>query len=195
MAQRNLTLGERLAVLDERYEQLATQARQREENVSDAVHDLRQPMHALRLSLRERFLRGSQSADSGHIEAALTYMEQLVADRLAERSDRQIAARANNATARPAAQAGVEHARTGSPEPGLHDVLRGVAEMFAPEAAAKGLELTLRLAAPDASVQADPLMRATANLVSNTIKSTRQGRVVLALRRRGDGLRIEVHDT
>src|SRR5690606_21430511 len=48
-AQRNLALSQRLALLEESYQQVTASARQREESVKDTVHDLRQPMHALRL--------------------------------------------------------------------------------------------------------------------------------------------------
>jgi two-component system, sensor histidine kinase LadS len=67
--------------------------------------------------------------------------------------------------------------------------------MFAPEAEAKGLSLKLVLAAPDVPVAAYPLMRVVANLVSNAIKYTPSGRVVVGLRRSGSGHRIEVHDS
>jgi signal transduction histidine kinase len=184
MARRNLMLGERLAVLDQSYETLSYQARLREEDVKDAVHDLRQPMHALRLSMRQRFVEGNPNKDSSQFEAALAYMEQLVADRLATRP--QVALQVA-----PVPMADALHAV----EPGLHEVLRGVAEMFSPEAEAKGLALTLRLGAPDGPVEAYPLMRALANLVSNAIKYTRKGRVLITLRRTGTGWRVEVHDT
>jgi two-component system, sensor histidine kinase LadS len=181
MARRNLMLGERLAVLDQSYESLSTQARLREEDVKDAVHDLRQPMHALRLSMRQRLVEGDAGKDSGQFEAALTYMEQLVADRLATRPE-------------PSKPVEVPDAPT-TKEPGLHEVLRGVAEMFTPEAEAKGLALTLRLGAPDGPVEAYPLMRALANLVSNAIKYTPKGRVLITLRKSGTGWRVELHDT
>lgn len=188
LARRNLMLGERLAVLDQSYETLSTQARLREEDVKDAVHDLRQPMHALRLSMRQRLVDGNPSKDSSQFEAALAYMEQLVADRLADRPEpAPLTARAPDAKAAPTAHQ--------TKEPGLHEVLRGVTEMFAPEAEAKGLGLTLRLGAPDGPVDAYPLMRALANLVSNAIKYSRQGRVLIALRRIGPVWRVEIHDT
>jgi two-component system, sensor histidine kinase LadS len=44
-------------------------------------------------------------------------------------------------------------------------------------------------------VAAYPLMRVVANLVSNAIKYTREGRILIGLRRSGSGHRIEVHDT
>ncbi len=172
-ARRNLALSQRLASLEDSYDEVTALARQREESVKDTVHDLRQPMHALRLSLRQMFKAEGGKTDAGQVESALAYMEQLVAERLAATS-----------VASPTAN-----------EPGLHAVLRGVADMFAPEAAERGLGLKLVLAAPDASVDAYALMRVTANLVSNAIKYTREGRVLIALRRNGPGYRVEVHDT
>jgi signal transduction histidine kinase len=112
-------------------------------------------------------------------------MERLVAERLAE-------------TDQSAPEPATREGPAGAPDaagPGLHGVLRGIAEMFASEAAEKGLDLKLVLAAPDASVAAYPLMRAVANLVSNAIKYTREGRILIALRRSGAGHRVEVHDT
>lgn len=196
-AQRNLALSQRLASLEESYQQVAANARQREESVKDTVHDLRQPMHALRLSLRQMFSAGAEKAtDAGQIESALGYMERLVAERLADQPATGAQAIAQPAPAPAAALHGPGHmgASRGG-EPGLHGVLRGVADMFASEAAEKGLELRLVLAAPDAGVPSYPLMRVAANLVSNAIKYTREGRIVVALRRHGSGHRVEVHDT
>jgi signal transduction histidine kinase len=144
-------------------------------------------MHALRLSLKQMFAGKSEGGDSGQIESALGYMERLVAEQLADLPQQVVP---GNVAPAPA-----EGASATPAEPGLHSVLRGVADMFAPEAAEKHLELRLVLAAPDANVAAYPLMRVVANLVSNAIKYTRSGRVVLALRRQGDGHRVEVHDT
>jgi two-component system, sensor histidine kinase LadS len=189
--QRNLALSQRLSVLEEQYDQMMATARRREEGVKDTVHDLRQPMQALRLSLRQMFTpQADKATDFGQVESALAYMERLVAERLADNSE---AAKLGSKQA----EANIDEAAGGKPagEPGLHGVLRGVADMFAAEAATKGLGLRLVLAAPDAQVAAYPLMRVVANLVSNAIKYTRQGRVVVALRRHGKGHRIEVHDT
>lgn len=183
-AQRNLALGQRLAALEEQYEQVTTLVRQREESVKDTVHDLRQPMHALRLSLRQMFNPGTaRTTDAGQVESALSYMEKLVAERLADAP-----------AANPAPAAHGNDAATDD-RLGVHEVLRGVTDMFAAEAEAKGLRLRLVLATPDAKVAAYPLMRVVANLVSNAIKYTREGRILIALRREGAGHRVEIHDT
>lgn len=175
-AQASLALGNRLSLLEDRYTQLQLLAQQREEGVRDTVHDLRQPMHALRLSLRQLFSAQLESgSDVRQVESALAYMEKLVAERL----DDPVPADPTDAAA----------------PPGVYSVLQAVVDMFMPEARAKGLELQLVLAAPDAPVAAYPLMRVLANLVSNAIKYTPAGRVLVGLRRAGSGHRIDVHDT
>lgn len=55
----------------------------------------------------------------------------------------------------------------------------------------------LRIRSSRAIVQSDPAMleRILRNLISNALRYTRNGRVLVGARRRGDKLRIEVHDT
>lgn len=84
-AERNLALGQRLALLEEQYARASALAQQREESVKDTVHDLRQPMHALRLSLRQMFSDTDKATDAGAVERALADMERLVGERLAGR--------------------------------------------------------------------------------------------------------------
>lgn len=56
---------------------------------------------------------------------------------------------------------------------------------------------TLRIRPSQAVVRSDPalLERILRNLISNALRYTRNGRVLVAARRRGDKLRIEVYDT
>jgi two-component system, sensor histidine kinase LadS len=184
---RNLALSQRLAALESDFSEASATARKREESVKDTVHDLRQPMQALRLSLRQMIdPQTGAAADAGQIESALGYMEKLVADRLAQSADSETSS---------AETLKINGGAGGRDDPGLHETLRGVTDMFKAEASAKGLELHLRLAAQDGPVEAYALMRVMANLVSNAIKYTAQGRIVVALRRDGTGHRIEVHDT
>ncbi|HTV69241.1 MAG TPA: sensor histidine kinase, partial [Rhizobiaceae bacterium] len=195
-AQRNATLGQRLALLEQRYAQVTAQALRREESVKDTVHDLRQPMHALRLSLRQMFnAEAGKSTDIGQLESALGYMERLVAERLADQPATNPVISSTAGSQNGASDVEATETAAGNPEPGLHNVLRGIADMFASEAEDKGLELRLVLAAPDAKVAAYPLMRVAANLVSNAIKYTKQGRIVIGLRRHNVGHRVEVHDS
>jgi signal transduction histidine kinase/ActR/RegA family two-component response regulator len=66
---------------------------------------------------------------------------------------------------------------------------------FEPQARAKGLEL--RIPRCSAFVRSDPALveRILRNLVSNAVRYTEHGRIVVGCRRRADALRICVHDT
>ncbi|MDO9638603.1 MAG: PAS-domain containing protein [Pseudotabrizicola sp.] len=78
---------------------------------------------------------------------------------------------------------------------GLRPILAQLAAEFTAIAAAKGLRLTVRLS--DAVVMTDPayLRRILQNLIGNAIRYTDRGRVVVAARRRGGMIRLEVWDT
>ncbi|WP_225027347.1 PAS-domain containing protein [Xinfangfangia pollutisoli] len=77
----------------------------------------------------------------------------------------------------------------------LDPLLRRLAEDFAPMAAAKGLRL---ITVPcQAVVESDPayLRRILQNLISNAIRYTDRGRVLVGARHRGALIRLEVRDT
>ena len=76
-AQRNVALSQRLALLEESYEQVTTRAR-RARKASRILCDLRQPCTRC-VSLRRCPAPTRRRDDAGHIESALSYMEQLVA--------------------------------------------------------------------------------------------------------------------
>jgi signal transduction histidine kinase len=77
----------------------------------------------------------------------------------------------------------------------LGPLLRRLVAEFTPLAERKGL--SLRLVSSTAVVRTDPdmLSRALMNLVSNAIRYTRQGGVLVGVRRESGGFRVEVVDT
>jgi CheY-like chemotaxis protein/two-component sensor histidine kinase len=77
----------------------------------------------------------------------------------------------------------------------LGRLLLQLQEEFSALAAAKGLRLTLRPV--DALVMSDPayLRRILQNLIGNAIRYTQSGRILVAARKRGSFLRLEVWDT
>ena len=77
----------------------------------------------------------------------------------------------------------------------LHDIFAPLADEMGVLAARKGLELNI--VPSSLMVESDPtyLRRVVQNLMSNAIRYTTQGRVVVGVRRNGGSARIEVWDT
>ncbi len=75
------------------------------------------------------------------------------------------------------------------------ELLQRMADDFKPQAAAHGLQC--RVVNSSAWVRSDPVLleRMLRNLMSNAVKYTQHGKVLLGCRRVGNSLRIEVHDT
>ena len=77
----------------------------------------------------------------------------------------------------------------------LIEILGPVASAFAPLARAKGLDLRVLPSSAHVISNAGFLRRILQNLISNAIRYTPSGRVVVGARRRGSALRLEVWDT
>ncbi|MEE9589055.1 MAG: hybrid sensor histidine kinase/response regulator [Hyphomicrobiaceae bacterium] len=143
-------------------------------------HDLLQPLHAARLSasaLAETEREADHQRLANRIEHALTTIEDLL------KSILDISK----------LEAG---AMTPSLQPfSLEELFSSLAVDIGPMARSKGIDLTWRRNA--FAVMSDPLMlrRILQNLLANAVQYTEQGAIMLAARRRGPDVRIEVWDT
>lgn len=180
---RNLDLSRRLADLEERYALAVALAQSSQRRIADTVHDLRGPLGALRLNV-QRLLHGRGGGSVREdFDGTFDYLEGLVSTELARFSEL-------DAPDPPPPD------DPGTTEPYSADlVLAAVAEMFGAAARAKGLDL--RHVRCSAQVDLPPLafMRIAGNLVSNAIKYTPGGKVLIGVRRRAGRLWLEVHDT
>ncbi len=77
----------------------------------------------------------------------------------------------------------------------LNTVLKQIETGFRPEAADKGLELRVVPSSVTVCTDRNLLRRLLQNLVSNAIKYTRSGKILVGVRRDGDNARLEVYDT
>ncbi len=145
-----------------------------------ASHDLRQPMHALGLfitELSQQALDGRSRHLLDQVSASAEAMEDLL-DSLLDIS------KLDAGVLKPNVQ----------PFP-VQPILDRIERSLAPVAKEKGLGLKIRPC--EAWVVSDPVLfeRILSNLVSNGVRHTKTGRVLVGCRRRGRALRVEVHDT
>jgi GAF domain-containing protein/CheY-like chemotaxis protein/anti-sigma regulatory factor (Ser/Thr protein kinase) len=146
-----------------------------------ASHDLRQPMHALQMFVESLHheIESPQRARPliGRLQDSIAVMSGML-DTLLDISELE----------------------TGGTKPALssfaaNSLLRRIENTFSPIAAEHGLRF--RVVGCEAWVRSDPelLARIVENFVSNAIKYTRSGGVVVGCRRRTDGLSVEVWDS
>jgi signal transduction histidine kinase len=166
--------------VEERTRQLEIANQAKSRFLATASHDLRQPLHALGLFIAQ--LRGRTKADDRRriiagVEAALGGMNELF-NAILDISKLDAGATMPNISVFP-----------------MTNLLKRIETTFAGAAHEKGL--SLRVVDTRASVRSDPILleRIVINLVSNAIRYTSTGHVLVGCRRLGDNLRIEVRDT
>jgi two-component system, sensor histidine kinase len=145
-----------------------------------ASHDLRQPLYALGLfssSLNELRLDERGRDVVRRIQNSIGVMDSLF-DGLLDLSK---------------LEAGVVEPKLAAVS--VDDLFDRIAQVFRPLALERGLELRLRCEGEWAWSDRVLLEQVLGNLVSNAIRWTRKGGVLVAVRRRRDGLRFEVWDT
>lgn len=172
----------------ERQSQLAERAKERAEAanreksrfLAAASHDLRQPVHALGL-FAAAAERSRSNAERQHI---LEQIGRTVAS-LSELFDSLFEISRLDA--------GVIEPRVVTIR--VKPVLERLAAELAPEAGARGL--TLRVRARELDARTDPLLfeRIIRNVLTNALRYTERGGVLLTCRRRRDRVRVEVWDT
>ncbi len=145
-----------------------------------ASHDLLQPLNAARLfvaALLERPLGERESEFAGRIDGALRSVEALLATLL-------------DISKFDAGAVSVDRATFD-----VADILASLKQEYAPIAREAGLEFRVVACATVVLSDAALLARILRNFVSNAIRYTPSGRVLLGCRRRGRMLRIEIWDT
>ena len=166
--------------VEERTRQLEAANQAKSRFVAAASHDLRQPLHALGLfvaQLHGRLRAAERSQIVGRIKNALSAMNELFSA-LLDISKLDAGATTVNITVFPVAQL-LAHAET----------------TFA--GAAREKKLSFRALPSDAWVRSDFILleQIVFNLITNALRYTHGGGVLVGCRKRGDQLRIEVWDS
>lgn len=168
------------AQLAQKKEEAETANRAKSRFLAAASHDLRQPLHALGLfvaSLRDKPISDDVRRTVSHIEKSVTALQDLL-DVLLDIS------RLDAGTVTPKL--------TNFP---VYRVLSAMEAGYALHAEQKGV--AFRTVPSSALVRSDPILleRILLNLVSNAVRYTERGKILLGCRRSGPNLRIEVWDT
>jgi Na+/proline symporter/signal transduction histidine kinase len=145
-----------------------------------ASHDILQPLNAARLyvtSLVERQSGGDTARLASHVDASLEAVEEIIGALL-----------------------DISRLDTGALKPDMgsfrvDEMLRQLELEFAPLAREKGLRLVFVPCSLTVRSDRRLLRRLLQNLVSNAVKYTPEGRVLVGCRRHGAQLRIGVYDT
>ena len=161
-------------------EEAETANRSKTRFLAAASHDLLQPLNAARLSLSalaDLPLCPDATAVAGQVERGLQTIEDLIKTLL---DISKLDAGIVRPQVRPLS---------------LPDLLADLAASFKPFAERKGLRLLVRC--PDVTVASDGvlLQRILQNLVSNAVRYTASGGVLILARPRGETLRVDVIDT
>lgn len=148
--------------------------------IAAASHDILQPLNAARLftsTLVERMKRSKDGELVRNVDSSLEAVEEILSALLdISRLD-----------------AGAMKAETAPFR--IDDILQALALEFGPAARKKGLKFTVLPCGLTLNSDRKLLRRVLQNFVSNAIKYTREGRVLMGCRRQGGVLRIEVYDT
>jgi signal transduction histidine kinase/FixJ family two-component response regulator len=166
--------------VEERTHQLKLANLAKSRFLAAASHDLRQPLHALNLfvaQLRAETNLGERREIVGRIETAVAAMNELF-NALLDMSKLDAGVIAPNVVEFPVLR-----------------LLNRIETTFAATAREKGLRL--RIVSSTAWLRSDPILleRILLNLVSNAVRYTAQGGVVVGCRHRDGHLRIEVCDS
>ncbi|HYG89222.1 MAG TPA: PAS domain-containing hybrid sensor histidine kinase/response regulator [Azospirillum sp.] len=169
-------IAERTSALSEAKAEAERANRSKTRFLAAASHDLLQPLHAARLFLSALAERSVDPAVA-QVDASLRSVEQILGDLLdVSKLDSGVV------TPNPVALR-------------IDELLKPLSEEFTVLAKQHGLEL--RMVGSSAVVRSDPtlLRRILLNFLSNAVRYTASGKVLLGCRRQGPNLSIEVWDT
>ncbi|CTQ51778.1 Sensor histidine kinase MtrB [Roseibium album] len=183
--------SQELLVAERNYSRARELAGLRQRQLATASHDLKQPIMSLRMNV-DSLAADVEPDVRKRLKEAFDYIEALSNDYLRQTTPEH----ASQAFAEASGQDEVKGSAEDEAEAyEISLVLDTVQQMFQEEAVSKGLELRRVLSSKRAAVPPLIVMRIVSNLVSNAVKYTEEGSVLIGVRNRGDTIDLCVLDT
>jgi signal transduction histidine kinase len=199
-----LKLSEALRSAETNYQHAVTLAERDRVTFASAAHDIRQPLTSLRMALMR--MSGNDSDTARQVSGSFDYLDKIIVSNLQQiqpapvRKERAAAVGSGKTRGRKVSAHIDQHDHRDGSGDGMEQfaasvVLNNIAAMFRDEARAKGIKF--RVAACNTRIRTKPvaMMRIVSNLVSNAVKYTDEGGVLVVCRKSSDKLHIDVHDT
>lgn len=194
-----LATSEALLEAHEKHDRALALAETRRQQLAATAHDIKQPLTSLRIAMLRMNADDNEAAQ--HIRESFDYLEKLTRTNLEQTRQDDVASNDRNLVSGFTSQVTVTDEDAGPNGLGarekfpLNVVLKNVHAMFKDEASNKGLELRLVPSTIHAVAEPIALMRMVSNLVSNAIKYTQRGRVLVGVRPNGGKATIKIYDT
>lgn len=170
----HLAEAEQLARVETEKHRALLAVQQQQLQLAAAGHDLSQPLASIRFALAALRAQAGAEAVTRHIDNALDYTESLLRG-LVDDAKHRFSAR--------------------QPALNLDDVLAEAQRRHLAAARSKGLRLRYHPNVYRIDASQLVLARILDNLLGNAVRYTQRGRILLGVRRRRDGLEIQVLDT
>lgn len=180
--------SQELLVSERNYTRAREVANLRQKQLAAASHDLKQPLASLRMTF-DSLADQTQPHVRARLHEAFDYMEALSNDYLSDSSPESSGNQDVSA---------LQHPHEASERPEAYEVsliVNTVHQMFLEEAVSKGLRLRNVACSREIEVPAIVVMRIISNLVSNAVKYTRSGGVLIGARRGPAHVKLCVIDT
>ena len=149
-------------------------AKQQQLQLASASHDIAQPLAALRFAAAALGQKAENRAVAEHLEQTLSYAQSMLRDMISRSKE--------------------EHVTTDE-EVDVHQLLQQLTREFEATARQKGLRLNIHDCSLKFTGSSLLLYRILSNLVSNALRYTSKGRVVVGVRRKADTIVFQVWDT
>lgn len=195
-AQREAKINHELYLAEQEYARVKALASLRQRKLAEASHDMRQPLISLRSTIDAITFDESASLKT-QLANAFNYLENLCTTYLAEtrpETETEDQYVDDQDVLEQDVPANSESAPTEEESYAVDLIFNTVQRMFEQEASAKGIELKISASSVQLTQPPTLIMRIVSNLVSNAIKHSEAGRILLGVRRSVSGAVIAVID-